>query len=260
MIELAHKYSDELKLKLLECSLDPRYMYYFGEAGSYNFELGDNTVWRRDFVSVDKDGKLLGYIGYSISLSAGRAHSFGLISFDIGNLAFVRDAQKVFTDIFEKYHLNMISWTAYADNPVASSYRRMCEKFGGKEVAHERQVARLLDGQLHDSITWEISAEEYYASDFYKHHKDVEAYRKMKETAKKNPNSPFYCNDCKYRSCHYEDKLMQDVSIKYSNPHTGKYQTITWDAGDYIPCRECIADMYREVNKKWNNGDVELEC
>lgn len=170
MIKLANPYEQELNHKILECSLDPRYMYYFGDNGSYSVSVADNTVYLHDFVSVDKDGKLIGYIGYSISPSARRAHSFGLISFDIGNLTFVRDAQKVITDIFEKYHLNMISWVAYEDNPVVESYRRMCKKFGGKEVAHERQVARLMDGKLHDSITWEVSAEEYYMSDFYKRH------------------------------------------------------------------------------------------
>lgn len=45
MIELARKYEAQIKEKIMELSLEPRYMYYFGEAGSYEFSMGDNTVW-----------------------------------------------------------------------------------------------------------------------------------------------------------------------------------------------------------------------
>lgn len=125
----------------------------------------------RDFASLDKDGKLLGYIGYSVSITAGRAHSFEMISFDIGNLQFLRDAQHVLCDIFEKYGLNCLSWAAYVGNPAMGGYERLCKKMGGRVAAYERQVARLLDGRLCDSKTFEVLAEEYFRSDFYRRRK-----------------------------------------------------------------------------------------
>ena len=169
MLKLANDYEEELRRLLREASLDYRYMYYFsGPGGNGSDRLGDDTIWARNFVSVDKDGKLIGYIAYSVDAYAERAYGFGFISFDIGNTTFIRDARIVVSDIFEKYNLNSMSWHGYADNPVMGSYERLCKKMGGRQCGFERQVAKLLDGKLHDSISFEVLREEYFRSDFYR--------------------------------------------------------------------------------------------
>lgn len=168
MLKIANEYEEELRRLLLAASLEPRYMYYFSGPGGNEFErLSENTTWGRNFVSVDSDGKLLGYIAYSIDAYSERAHSFGFISFDIGNLIVVRDAQKVIKDIFEKYRLNSMCWHGYADNPVIGSYRRLCAKMGGRECGYQRESVKLLDGRLHDTVSFEVLKREYFKSRFY---------------------------------------------------------------------------------------------
>ena len=172
MLKLAHLYADELKAKLAEASADPRYMYYFTQptGGYFDRTFENNTVWSHDFVSVDKDGNIIGYIGYGIDAFARSANNFGFLSFDIGNTAFIRDAYRVVRDIFEKYNLNRMCWHAIVDNPVTGSYKRLCSKLGGRENGYERQSVQLMDGKLHDGISFEVLAEEYFKSDFYKKH------------------------------------------------------------------------------------------
>lgn len=170
MLRIANEYEEELRRRLRAASIDPRYMYYFGGPGSDGLDrLTDNTIWGRNFVSVDKEGKLIGYIAYSVDAFSERAHGFVFISFDIGNLSFIKDAQQVVVDIFEKYHLNSLSWFGYADNPVIGSYQRLCKMMGGRQSGYDREIVKLLDGKLHDSITFEVLSREYFASKLYQH-------------------------------------------------------------------------------------------
>ena len=57
--------------------------------------------------------------------------------------------------------MNRISWKAYVDNPAVRGYRNFIKKYGGRECAYHRQIARLQDGRLHDMVEFEILAEEW---------------------------------------------------------------------------------------------------
>ena len=170
MLRLANLYADELKRKLAEASIDPQYMYYFTQptGGYFDRTFSDNTVWSHDFVSVDNNGNIIGHIGYGVDAFARSANNFGFLSFDIGNTVFIRDAYRSVRDIFEKYNLNRMSWHAVVDNPVTASYRRLCKRLGGRENGYERQSVLLMDGKLHDGISFEVLAEDYFRSEFYK--------------------------------------------------------------------------------------------
>ena len=89
------------------------------------------------------------------------ADGFGIISFDKGNMEFIKDVCEAVSDIFTKYHMNRISWFCYADNPAIRGYRNFIRRHGGRVCGHYRQYARLQDGKLHDSVMFEILADEY---------------------------------------------------------------------------------------------------
>lgn len=59
MLYPAQLYREELKWKLISCWYKPEYDYYF--CGEYSeFDVPDTTMWRRDFVHLDKDGEVDG--------------------------------------------------------------------------------------------------------------------------------------------------------------------------------------------------------
>ena len=89
------------------------------------------------------------------------ADRFAIISFRKGSMEFAKDLYKVICDLFEVYHMNRVSWTAYADNPAVRGYRNFIRKHGGRECGHYRQRARLQDGKLHDTVSFEILAAEF---------------------------------------------------------------------------------------------------
>ena len=143
MLKPAQLYKEEVNKKYIETWYDPEYMYYSGWFGNGSLNIPDDNYESRHFVSVDNDGNILGYISYSVSFVTMSADRFGAISFDKGNMLFTKDFYKTIYDIFEKYHMNFI------------------EKHGGRECGYRRQVAKLMDGKLHDSVEFEILAEEF---------------------------------------------------------------------------------------------------
>lgn len=123
--------------------------------------LEDNNYNCHQFVSVDTNDNVIGYICYEIDWVVMSASSFGIISFDKGNIEFARDVYTVICNLFDVYHINRISWLCYADNPAIRGYRNFIKKYGGVECGYYRQNAKLMDGKLHDSVEFEILAEEF---------------------------------------------------------------------------------------------------
>lgn len=161
MLKPAQLYKDELQKKNAATWYDLDYMYWNGGTGDSQINIHDNNYGCHQFVSVDKEDNIIGYICYSVDWCAMSADQFGIISFDRGNVLFVKDVYKAICDLFEKYHMNRIQWFAFADNPAVRGYRNFIKRHGGVECSHCRQVAKLMDGKLHDSVSFEILASEF---------------------------------------------------------------------------------------------------
>ena len=162
MLKPAQLYKDELQKKNCETWYDTKYMFWNGGTGDSQINIHDNNYECHQFVSVDKDDNVIGYITYAVDWAAMSADRFGIISFDKGNVLFAKDVYQAICDLFEKYHMNRVQWFAFADNPAVKGYRNFIKKHGGVECAHYRQAAKLIDGKLHDSVCFEILAEEFH--------------------------------------------------------------------------------------------------
>lgn len=161
MLKPAQLYEIELNEQNIESWYSIENMFWNG--GSYNSEikLPNNNYDSHNFVSVNKDDNVIGYISYSIDWGAMSIDSFGMISFDKWNFEFIKDLYIAICDIFEKYHMNRMSWWCYADNPAIRGYRNFIKKYGGRECGYLRQNTMLQDGKLHDSVLFEILASEF---------------------------------------------------------------------------------------------------
>ena len=133
MLRPAQLYLDKLRIKNIESWYDPQNIYYHGGTGEYDIDLPDNNKECHCFVSVDKCNNIIGYISYDVDWEAMSADNFGMISFDKGNLEFVKDIYKTICDCFEVYHFNRISWYCYTDNPAIRGYRNFIKHHGGVE-------------------------------------------------------------------------------------------------------------------------------
>lgn len=161
MLKPAQLYADQLQKINTEAWYIPENIFWNGGTGDSAFDLPDNNYDNHCFVSVDKNDRVIGYIGYAVDWVAMSADRFGIISYNKGNLEFVKDLYQSICNLFEVYHMNRISWCAYADNPAIRGYRNFIKKHGGRECGYRRQVAKLQDGRLHDSVEFEILANEF---------------------------------------------------------------------------------------------------
>lgn len=161
MLKPAQLYEDELQEENIKSWYKPENIYWHGGTGEYAIDIPDNNESTHCFVSVDKNDNVIGYISYNVDWAAMSADRFGIISYDKGNLIFVKDLYKAICNLFEVYHMNRISWRCYADNPAIRGYRNFIKKHGGRECAYFRQHIKLRDGKLHDSVSFEILANEF---------------------------------------------------------------------------------------------------
>ena len=161
MLKPAQLYKSKLREEMCKSWYNPDNIFYSGWTGNELPSLPDNNYDSHHFVSVDDDDNVIGYISYSINWLAMSADRFGIISFKKGSIMFAKDVYKVICNLFEVYHMNRISWLAYADNPAIRGYRNFIKKHGGRECGYRRQVAKLQDGKIHDSVEFEILACEF---------------------------------------------------------------------------------------------------
>lgn len=161
MLKPAILYKDKILENYSNILYDVRYQWYFSGQGTSLPNIQDNTYNRHCFASVDKNNNVVGFVTYGINSSANSCNNFGIISFDKGNIQFIRDVKQALNDIFYKYNFNRIDFYCFADNPALRGYRNFIKKYGGREVGFLQQSNRLLDGKLHDFIIFEILKSDY---------------------------------------------------------------------------------------------------
>lgn len=162
MLKPAQLYKEKLQEENIRSWYKPENIFWNGGAGDSQININEDNYGCHQFVSVDKENNVIGYITYEVDWSAMSADKFGIISFKKGSIEFVKDVYRAICNLFEIYHMNRISWFAYVDNPAIRGYRNFIKKHGGVECAYYRQITKLQDGKLHDAVNFEILAEEFH--------------------------------------------------------------------------------------------------
>lgn len=155
MIRPALLYKDELQKKYIEQWYKPETNFY-STGANRTVELCDDNSYTRQFVSVDKDNNVIGYITYCVDWESRSAHRFGMQSFDKGNLEFVKDLYRAAYRILCVDKLNRMEWWCFTDNPAVKGYKSFTKRIGGGIVGEVHQSAVFPDGSLHDSYIFEI--------------------------------------------------------------------------------------------------------
>ena len=159
MIKPALLYKDELQKNYIEQWYTPESKWYSGLC-NYTLDVADNNERKRQYVSVDKSGRVIGYIAHNIDWSTRSAQQWGMMSFDKGNLTFVRDLYQVVSDLFLKENFNRIEWWCFTDNPAVRGYKKFIKRFGGHIVGELHNTAAFSDGSIHNSYIFEILKED----------------------------------------------------------------------------------------------------
>lgn len=161
MLQPAVKYRDQLENIQYDIWFEDKYKYWNCDTFYNSLQIDTDTWNRHQFVSV-KNGRVIGYIEYSISRSSNSASSLSIINFTDDKVTFAMDLKHVLTDIFEKYKFRKINFSVIIGNPIEKSYDKMVKKYGGRIVGTYKDDVVLIDGEYYDRKTYEILASDYF--------------------------------------------------------------------------------------------------
>ena len=167
MLDIALKYKDELQNLFLDTFHKEKYKFYHYNSYYEVFNLKEDTWNAHEFVSLDKDGKVIGFISYEINRVATSTCGLGIINFSDNKLTFGRDVMQAIKDIFEKYNFNKLSFCVVVGNPIEKTYDKLAVKYGGRIVGIEKQHTMLYDHKLYDVKRYEILREDYMKTKEY---------------------------------------------------------------------------------------------
>lgn len=163
MLDIAIRYKKDLENLFHGIWFDDKYKFWNCSSYYSSYTVDDNTWNRHQFVSI-YDGRVIGYIGYSISRDDNTVHSLSILNFTEEKTTFGLDLGRALTDIFEKFNFHSLSFSVVIGNPVAKSYDKLTAKYGGRIVGIYKDFVKLVDGRYYDQKLYQISRDEYMNS------------------------------------------------------------------------------------------------
>lgn len=155
MLKPAQLYKEELNKKYIETWYNPKYIYYYTH-GCEELDIPNNNYDKHCYACIDNNNEITGYFNYSVDWKAKSIYSIGLMSFIDNNTILIRDVIKHIKYMFENCNISRLEFWSYTDNPANRSYNRLVAKYGGRQVGVLKQNNMTSDGQLRDTVIYEI--------------------------------------------------------------------------------------------------------
>ena len=163
MLDLAFKHREALQQKYLKVALNSdRYKYSVATNWlSYELKLDDNNWNKLEFVSINSQNEIIGFLKCDINRAVHYAHNLRIINFEEKpNFLFSKDLKEFIIDIlFLKFRFNKLQFTCVVGNPIEKTYDRLIAKYGGRIVGIYEKDVRLIDNKIYDLKLYEITRE-----------------------------------------------------------------------------------------------------
>lgn len=156
MLKPARLYKAEIEKLFAEKLYTEDFFYYVGYPQWFRLPEIKDEENLYQWAILDGE-KVIGYLGYRIDMYTDNVYSFGLLSFDKGNITLAKDVYKKLTELICKHH--RVEWRAIQGNPAIRSYTRFCQKCGGT-IHRFKDVTKGIDGDYKDEYIFEIIKEQ----------------------------------------------------------------------------------------------------
>lgn len=161
MIDLAINHVEELQKLYMGIWYDEKYKYWNDCDYHTELTISTSTESINQFVSLNNNGEVIGYIAYNINRALNYTHGFNIINFTDDKLTFGIDCKKVVVDIFERFKFRKLQFYVFVGNPIERHYDKMVTRVGGRIVGYFKDEIRLTDGQYYDMKYYEIMRDDY---------------------------------------------------------------------------------------------------
>ena len=160
MLKPALLYQTQLSEKFISTWYDEKYKYYH-DCWHENIKIDDNDWNRHQFVSVDKNNEVIGYIGYNVDRTKNSCDGLGAINFSNDTITFGKDLATILDNIFTKFNFRKLIFSVVIGNPIEKQYDKLIKKYNGRIVGIYKQDAVTLNGEFCDRKTYEIMQKDY---------------------------------------------------------------------------------------------------
>lgn len=161
MLISAYKYQNELNELLMNSWYEDKYKFYH-DNWHERIKVDEGDWNKREFVSIDTNGKVLGFIAYNIDRVNDYVSGLSFINFSDNKITFGKDVHKAFTDIFEKYNFRKIKFSVTIGNPIEKQYDKLIHQYGGRIVGIYKEHVKLIDNKYYDVKYYEIFQRDYF--------------------------------------------------------------------------------------------------
>ena len=155
MLKRAKNYEKEIN-QFREDLDNKDYLKFYATRSFFDgkFEVLDSEWSDITRVSIDKSGKLLGYMFCGIDRNTNHIDNIGLANISkLSNITLAKD----FLEFFESLLIyKKISWTVIVGNPAEKIYDRLIKKYDGRIVGIQKEHIKLSDEKYYDLKLYEI--------------------------------------------------------------------------------------------------------
>lgn len=161
MLDVANKYSEEIDELMMNTWYDEKYKFFYATNYRDKFGVKENNWDSHDFVSINKNGEIIGFIGYNIDRPSDYVSGLEIINFSNDKTTFGKDVGEVLTNIFTKFNYRKIEFSVVVGNPIEKSYDKLIHRYGGRIVGIYKQHVKLIDNKYYDEKMYEIFRDDY---------------------------------------------------------------------------------------------------
>lgn len=162
MLKLAKLYENELDLNFMNCINKPHFKYLMGSWSNFKVEIDDSNWNKLQFVSIDKNNNVIGYLGCHIDRTANYVWGLEFVNFTQNlNLTFSKDCKAFFDLVFKSYKFNKINWCVFIGNPAERTYDKLIKKYNGQIIGIYKEDYYTYDGEVCDKKAYELMRKDY---------------------------------------------------------------------------------------------------
>lgn len=157
MLKLAYPYKDRLQSIAAHNSFDEKYKYWTSNVWlKFTEEIKEDTWDYLQYVSVDANDEIVGYISAAINHASKNVTSLSIINFGKPSAMFIEDVMAFVAQLFFKFHYRKVAFNVLVGNPAEKIYDKLISVFGGRVVGTYKRDVLLWDNQYYDSKLYEI--------------------------------------------------------------------------------------------------------
>jgi len=164
ILKIAYYYKTKLQDEYKLIVYNDKYKFYFCSSyWNYEFDVsGNSNYYQIDFVSVDENDNVIGFLGANINRDINKIDSLRIINFkNKCNIIFSKDLYKFLNELFTVHNFNKIEFSVVVGNDIEKMYDKYCLKNSGRIVGQYKEHVKLTDGKLYDYKIYEIFREDY---------------------------------------------------------------------------------------------------